>query len=455
MNKRMHRLFIIMTAVTMIFVCGVFLNATEYVWVYGASSGNSTSGNYYVNIKNNSATLYIGGTKTLSVESKKPSKKKITWKSSDKSIATVSSKGKVTAKKKGTVTITAKIDGMNYKDTCKVTVKKPYVRVNDGNKVLSSDDTVTIINGNKLTLTAITYPSNKDVTWKSSNTDIVTVGKTTGKLTAKKVGTVKITASFKYKDKTYKKTCMVTVKNKSNNYALSSLGKWAEDLNELSIDQIEGNRILFSYSFYRLCGAENVWATLIGDDIATFEASDDSLGKKVKGRLIFKKDDIVIEFEDVDNFYEPYSLSEFIDGTRHTYKRISRKILTSDYLGKNIAIVKNDFGYTYSDEGFYGSRMLFYSLMDIGFVYNYDGIVTHVVCGNISIENDWCGCMTLDEIMGKSSEARYQGGGYDMEIGDNVYYADVFEGNLYLMFTWYGDSPENGNKSDILVITKP
>lgn len=49
---------------------------------------------------------------------------KVIWKSSKKSVATVSSKGKVTAKKKGTAAITAKVE--NKKLTCKVTVKETY-----------------------------------------------------------------------------------------------------------------------------------------------------------------------------------------------------------------------------------------------------------------------------------------------------------------------------------------
>ena len=49
-------------------------------------------------------------------------KKKVTWKSSNKKIATVSKKGKVTAKKTGKVTITAKVRGKKYK--CKVYVVK-------------------------------------------------------------------------------------------------------------------------------------------------------------------------------------------------------------------------------------------------------------------------------------------------------------------------------------------
>lgn len=48
---------------------------------------------------------------------------KITWKSSNKNIASVNKNGKVTAKKKGTVTITATV--LKKKYTCKVTVKNP------------------------------------------------------------------------------------------------------------------------------------------------------------------------------------------------------------------------------------------------------------------------------------------------------------------------------------------
>jgi hypothetical protein len=49
------------------------------------------------------------------------STKTITWSSSDKTIARVTSKGKVTAVKAGAVTITAKVNSKKY--TCKVTVK--------------------------------------------------------------------------------------------------------------------------------------------------------------------------------------------------------------------------------------------------------------------------------------------------------------------------------------------
>ena len=69
-------------------------------------------------ISKTSVSITAGKKYTLKVTG---TKKKVTWSSSKKSVATVSSKGVVTAKKKGTATITAKVSGKKY--TCKVTVK--------------------------------------------------------------------------------------------------------------------------------------------------------------------------------------------------------------------------------------------------------------------------------------------------------------------------------------------
>lgn len=73
-----------------------------------------------VKISAQKKTLTVGKSFTLKITG---TKKKVTWSTSKKSVATVSSKGKVTAKKAGTATITAKVDGKKY--TCKVTVKNP------------------------------------------------------------------------------------------------------------------------------------------------------------------------------------------------------------------------------------------------------------------------------------------------------------------------------------------
>ena len=71
-------------------------------------------------LNKSSVTITVGKTVTLkaTVTGKKGTVK---WSSSKKSVATVSSKGVVTGKKKGTATITAKVNGV--KKTCKVTVK--------------------------------------------------------------------------------------------------------------------------------------------------------------------------------------------------------------------------------------------------------------------------------------------------------------------------------------------
>ena len=67
-----------------------------------------------------SVSLNVGKTYTLKVSGIKG---KITWTSSQKSVATVSSKGVVKAKKKGNTVITAKYGKKKF--ICKVTVKQP------------------------------------------------------------------------------------------------------------------------------------------------------------------------------------------------------------------------------------------------------------------------------------------------------------------------------------------
>ena len=75
------------------------------------------------------ATVKVGKKYTLKLKyaaGKKATVKKVTWKSSKKSVATVSSKGKVTAKKAGKATIYARVyfkDGSMKKVKFTVTVK--------------------------------------------------------------------------------------------------------------------------------------------------------------------------------------------------------------------------------------------------------------------------------------------------------------------------------------------
>ncbi len=106
-----------------------------------------------------------------------------TWKSSHSAIASVNTYGKVTAKKAGTVTITAKIK--NAEASCKVTVNKTSITL--------STKSASIERGEKLKLSATT--SNKSqVSWKSSKPSIAIVDEN-GNVTGVKPGQASITAS--------------------------------------------------------------------------------------------------------------------------------------------------------------------------------------------------------------------------------------------------------------------
>lgn len=104
MRNKGNKLFFIMT---LFFICGVAL----------LLSGKPA----HAKVKLNKKTIYLAPKVKYKLKIT-GTKKKVTWKSSNKKIATVSKKGKVTAKKTGKVTITAKVKGKKYK--CKVYVVK-------------------------------------------------------------------------------------------------------------------------------------------------------------------------------------------------------------------------------------------------------------------------------------------------------------------------------------------
>lgn len=154
-----------------------------------------------VKLNKTKTTVYIGSTTDLKLTG---TKKKATWSSSNKKIAAVNSRGRVTAKKTGTVTITAKVSGKKY--TCRVTVKKPYV--NATKKTLYIGNTYTL----KLIGTSI-----KSV--KTSSSKVASISKK-GKITAKATGKAVITLKGK-DNKNYK--CTVTVKKPFINTSKKSL----------------------------------------------------------------------------------------------------------------------------------------------------------------------------------------------------------------------------------------
>ena len=100
---------------------------------------------------------------------------KLTWSSSDTSIVSVDSNGKLTSKNKaGTATITVKTtDGTKLSATCVVTVKKMVTSI-----FVSPNNIHLYEKGATKQLSANVYPSdaeNTKLTWSSSNTNVATV----------------------------------------------------------------------------------------------------------------------------------------------------------------------------------------------------------------------------------------------------------------------------------------
>lgn len=122
--------------------------------------------------------------------------KKASFSSSASKIASVNTYGKVTAKKAGTVTITAKIK--NAEASCKVTVKPTTITLNQTSASME--------NGSTLKLTA-SSSTNSPIKWKTNKSSIASVSEN-GLITAKKPGEAIITVSA---DGT-STTCMITVK---------------------------------------------------------------------------------------------------------------------------------------------------------------------------------------------------------------------------------------------------
>lgn len=174
-------------------------NAFSYT-KYGATS-----------VKLNRSTLTLGvGEKYGLVKTVSPSSanQACKWYSSNSSIASVDSSGKVTAKKSGWANITVKTSN-GKTATCKVTVKPAptSVKVNPTNLTLGKGETYTISESTNSGSYAWGF------SWSSSNTSVATVKKGSANkatVTAKGVGTATITIKT-YNGKTAQ--CKVTVKN--------------------------------------------------------------------------------------------------------------------------------------------------------------------------------------------------------------------------------------------------
>ena len=154
-----------------------------------------------ITLKASSKKVYAG--KTVKINAKATKGAKLSYKTSNKKIAMVNSRGVVTGKKAGTVKITITAKKSKYKTVKKnITVKV----VKQNQKITAANQILTL--GQRKNLSAKAKTS---LTYKSSNPKIVTVDKK-GNMKALKAGSVKITVYAKTSGVYNKASKTVTVK---------------------------------------------------------------------------------------------------------------------------------------------------------------------------------------------------------------------------------------------------
>ncbi len=161
-------------------------------------------------------TLGVGETYTFSKSSLNTLSSTSTtykWSSTNSNVVAVNSSGKITAKKAGNATISVTASN-GKKATCAVTVK------NAPTKISLNKTKITLGVGEKFDLNS-SLPSGTasyGIKYKSNATGVATVASTNGIVTAKKAGTVVITATTHNGKKA---TCTVTVKNAPTKISLN------------------------------------------------------------------------------------------------------------------------------------------------------------------------------------------------------------------------------------------
>ena len=218
-----------------------------------------------VKLGNSKVTMTEGAAKTLKATlSPSGSRTSLTWKSSNTKVAEVSDSGRVTAKAKGTATITV-TTGNGKKATCKVTVKAPSPK-----SIKLASKTLKLEIGGKKRLTYTFSPENAQgkVTWKSSKPSVASVN-SKGLITAKSVGKTTITARVSSK---VTARCTVTVAKKPSSIKLK----------KTSLTLKRGSTAKLSYSF----SPSNSYATVkwSSSSKAVTVKSDGTIAAKSIGR---------------------------------------------------------------------------------------------------------------------------------------------------------------------------
>ena len=277
-----------------------------------------------IKLNRTNKTMYEGDTFRLKITG---TKKKVKWSSSNKKVASISSKGIVKGINGGTnqrsCKIYATVGGKKY--TCKVTVKGSYLNTSDATFEECETKELWII-GNK-----------QDVIWSSEDENIAIV--VDGNVTGMSAGTTNIIATTE--TKTYK--CKVTITKRiliSDISVQDSLKMRVGETTKISVSPIPIN------STEKLC------PVFVSNDISIINVSPE-------GNVIANKSgqtQIIVSFKDIKkiiNVTVEKTKAELIEEENNRYEK-EKQDLRNEY-NKNIDTINNQLTALYNQGYYLGS----------------------------------------------------------------------------------------------------
>lgn len=277
----------------------------------------AASGYEYVILNTYSRTMKIGDEYYLIALTS--TGKKASFSSSDSSVASVNTYGKIMARKAGSAVITAKIK--NGEASCRIKVQKTTITLNR--------KSVSLENGSSFSLTAVTS-NGHPVTYKSSKKSIATVDED-GLITARKPGktTIAVTA-----DKTTV-NCNVTVKQPSVSLSRKSVSLYRKGKIKLSVQTTSKSRPVWKSNKKSVATVdESGLVTAVKNGTATISVTVDGISRTCE--VTVKKPVIAFENESIelspkDTYQTKVTVSS---GNKPVYSSSNTNIATVDENGK-------------------------------------------------------------------------------------------------------------------------
>lgn len=286
-----------------------------------------------IKLNKTSLSVEAGETYILSMSG---TTKTVTWASSNKSIATISSKGVVKGIKAGTVTITATVSGKNY--SCKVTTT-----------IAKINKTSLLLNVGKSYLLSMSGTT-KTVTWSSSDISIATIS-SKGEVIGIKDGKATITATISTK----KYTCEVTVSETfAAEKAKTAIVKTEYNLGTEVVAILEN-----TYRYPVSVEATVVYYDINGNMLGTSYDDNYYFESGVKCAL---------------RFHGPYDI-DFNNVSYHSYKVTYKIEPVSDYMKSNYNDIKakSNFGANNVMAEISNNGMLYPEFTNISIIFYKDG----------------------------------------------------------------------------------